>query len=310
MSRSHQAGSVEGNTWKSPTVPSVPKLLDTMVRFAFALSLPAVCQRSLATQKPIGARDEESLAPSRHCEVSMTNSPDAIGSAPVDRDRGQLLGRGDPWGELKYSPTAISSVSTKSRWPSSHSRGAENRVVYGVRPERLEIGFGVARWGSFHCVRSDSTRPIYFSRLLKFLLSKGRSREDAEDLIQEAMLRLHMYAKNDVVVNPEAFLRRTLLNLAIDRYRHDRFGSRLEVPIEDIDRQNPLIAPDPAPEHILEYQQRLKGFTNLLDAVNPRTREIYIAHRVGYSYAEIAAEMGIAEITMGLRDSVWVNRAV
>jgi DNA-directed RNA polymerase specialized sigma24 family protein len=35
-----------------------------------------------------------------------------------------------------------------------------------------------------------------------------------------------------------------------------------------------------------------------MDAVTPRTREIYFAHRSGYAYAEIAGHMGIAAITI------------
>jgi RNA polymerase sigma factor (sigma-70 family) len=228
----------------------------------------------------------------------MTNSTDSIESAHVNSARGKLIGSGNPWGELKYSPQVVSSVSTKSQWTSSHSHGVENRAVYSLSCERIEVGFGGAGWGLFHGVRSDSNHPEYFGRLLKFLRRKGRSREDAEDLIQEAMLRLHVYAADDAVENPEAFLRRTLHNLAIDRYRHHRFGSSLEVPIEDVDRHSPLIAPDPTPEEILEHQQRLDDLMRLLDAVNPRTRQIYFALRSGYSYAEIAAQMGIAVITI------------
>jgi RNA polymerase sigma factor (sigma-70 family) len=212
--------------------------------------------------------------------------------------REQPLGRSDPWSEFEYSATSVSSTAAYSWCSSSHSRDAETCALYNIRPERIEIGFGVDGGGSFHCVRSDSNRPVYVGRLMKFLQSKGRSREDAEDLIQEAMLRLHVYAKDDVVVNPEAFLRRTLLNLMIDHYRRDRFGSCLEVPIESVDRQNPLIDPDPTPEHILEHQRRLNGLITLLDTVSPRTREIYFAHRCGFSYAEIAAQMGIAEVTI------------
>ena len=60
-------------------------------------------------------------------------------------------------------------------------------------------------------------------------------------------------------------------------------------------RQSPLIAPGPTADQILD-QQRLDELTALLDKVNPRTREIYLAHRSGYTYAEIADHMGVAEI--------------
>jgi DNA-directed RNA polymerase specialized sigma24 family protein len=60
-----------------------------------------------------------------------------------------------------------------------------------------------------------ASRPAYFERLMKFLRRKGRSREDAEDLIQEAMLRLHVYGRDTPVVNEEAFLRHAAYNLSI-----------------------------------------------------------------------------------------------
>jgi hypothetical protein len=78
------------------------------------------------------------------------------------------------------------------------------------------------RFGSFCVAEPDSNRPAHFTRLLAILRRKGRSREDAEDLIQEAMLRLHLYAKRDVVVNEEAFLIHAVRNLAIDHYRRNR----------------------------------------------------------------------------------------
>jgi len=152
-------------------------------------------------------------------------------------------------------------------------------------------------FGSFHVAEPDSNRPAYFARLLRFLRRRGSSRVDAEDLIQEAMLRLHVYPSEDVH-DKEAFLRRAVHNLAIDQYRRDRSGLRREVQIEDVDRRNPLMAPGPTPDQILDNQQRLDELNALLDAVNPRTREIYLAHRSGYTYAEIAENMGVAEITV------------
>jgi RNA polymerase sigma-70 factor (ECF subfamily) len=142
------------------------------------------------------------------------------------------------------------------------------------------------------------SRPRYFERLLKFLRRKGRSQEDAEDLIQEAMLRLHVYGREAAVANEEAFLRQAVSNLSIDQHRRDRGTFAREVPIEELDPRHPLIAAHPNPEDLLETQQRLAHIRAVLDAVSPRTREIYFAHRAGYSYAEIAAHMNLSHITI------------
>jgi len=143
-----------------------------------------------------------------------------------------------------------------------------------------------------------ASRPTYFARLMKFLRRKGRSREDAEDLIQEAMLRLHVYGRDTPVVNEEAFLRHAANNLSIDQHRHNRPDLRKEVPIEDIEEQHPLVSQESTPEDTIEAQQRLNRIKAVLDAVSLRTREIYFAHRAGYSYAEIAAHMDISNITI------------
>jgi RNA polymerase sigma factor (sigma-70 family) len=157
---------------------------------------------------------------------------------------------------------------------------------------------GGLRFGSFYVAETDSNRPAYFSSLLKSLTRKGKSREDAEDLLQEAMLHLHVYTKGHLVINEEAFLRHAVHNLAIDKYRHDRFRLSQEVPIEDVEQENPLISPGPTPDHILDSQQRLDELIALLEAVSPRTREVYIANVYGYTRAEIANQMGIAAITV------------
>jgi RNA polymerase sigma factor (sigma-70 family) len=159
-------------------------------------------------------------------------------------------------------------------------------------------GDGGLRFGPFYVAEADSNRPAYYSSLLKSLTRKGKSREDAEDLVQEALLRLHVYAKDHAVLNSEAFLRQVVHNLSIDQYRHHRLGALLELPLEDIEDRSPLIDPRSTPDQVLDSQQRLEELTALLEAVSPRTRDIYMANRYGYTRAEIANGMGIAEITV------------
>jgi RNA polymerase sigma factor (sigma-70 family) len=141
-------------------------------------------------------------------------------------------------------------------------------------------------------------RPRYFERLLRFLRRKGRSHEDAEDLIQEAMLRLHIYGQVLPVTNEEAFLRHTVHNLSIDQHRRDKFHLRSAVSIQEADTCSPLIDPKSTPERTVDAQQRLGHIRTLLDAVSRRTRDIYFAHRAGYSYAEIAEHLDISQITI------------
>jgi RNA polymerase sigma factor (sigma-70 family) len=180
----------------------------------------------------------------------------------------------------------------------SGSDASVGRQRYEVRYPEPKSCYADLRFGPSYVGEPDSHRPANFSHLLKSLMRKGRSREDAEDLIQEAMLHLHVYAKGHLVINEQAFLRHAVHNLAIDQYRHHRFRLSQEVPIEDVEQENPLISPGPTPDEILDSQQRLDELIALLEAVSLRTREVYIANQYGYTRAEIADEMGIAKITV------------
>ncbi len=141
-------------------------------------------------------------------------------------------------------------------------------------------------------------RPAHFERLLHFLRRKGRSREDAEDLIQEAMLRLHVYGQQVPVTHEEAFLRQAVRNLSVDQHRRERPDLRKGVPIDDLETRSPLIDPVSTPEQTLESEQRLGHIRAVLDRVSRRTREIYFAHCAGYSYAEIADHMGVSHVAI------------
>jgi DNA-directed RNA polymerase specialized sigma24 family protein len=72
-------------------------------------------------------------------------------------------------------------------------------------------------------------------RLRKLLISRGRTVDDADDLIQEAFLRLEVYCRDHQVRQPEAFLVRTTLNLSIQ--------SRAALDITQVSR-NAYITPD------------------------------------------------------------------
>lgn len=64
-------------------------------------------------------------------------------------------------------------------------------------------------------------RPV-LAKVKAALMRRGRSEHDAEDLVQEAWVRLAQYEQAQPVVQPEAFLMRAALNLSIDTHRQRR----------------------------------------------------------------------------------------
>jgi len=137
-----------------------------------------------------------------------------------------------------------------------------------------------------------------FKRFLKFLRRKGRSREDAEDLIDEAMLRLSAYGRTADVVNEDDSLRSSAMNLPVDQPRQDHGDPLKQVPIEDLSARAPLMSTPPTREEVLANEQRLERVQAALDTVSPLTREIFLANRAGYSYAEIAHHFNISYSTI------------
>ena len=129
-------------------------------------------------------------------------------------------------------------------------------------------------------------------RLQQMLRLRGATHEHAEDLVQEALLRLHIYTREGGrVQNQEAFLKRTAMNLAVDAHRHARRDRYEDAPVEELD----LVDEGPTPDEVFVAEQRLTKMKDVLDRGNPRTREVFFMHRLqGFSHAEIATRLGIS----------------
>jgi len=128
-------------------------------------------------------------------------------------------------------------------------------------------------------------------RLQKLLRTRTRSPEDAEDVIQDAFLRLQVYySKGGEVREPEAFLVRTATRLAINSGRDAGRRSRAEQRINEL----PSIEMEPAPEDFLAAEEAVAAMERRLRSVHPCTREVFLLHRVdGLSYAQIAKLYGL-----------------
>jgi RNA polymerase sigma factor (sigma-70 family) len=140
--------------------------------------------------------------------------------------------------------------------------------------------------------------PSIQKRLRDLLRRAGRSPEDTEDLIQEALLRLHEYRQTARIQHQEAFLIRTVRNLSIDWHRTSHRDRYAKKPVEDLVDALALADESPAPDVIFNAQDRLYRIGTKLEAISKRTRDIYFAHVAGYSYAEISAQMGVSKSTI------------
>jgi RNA polymerase sigma-70 factor (ECF subfamily) len=135
--------------------------------------------------------------------------------------------------------------------------------------------------------------PKHFRHLRKILVRRGSSQAEAEDLIQEAFLRMQEYCEQGgQVQKPEGFLVRTALRLASNARRDAHRELYCEERVETLAL---LIDTTPTPDEVLARDQCLETMRKALDAVSRRTCEVLFMQRLdGLSYAEIANRLGVS----------------
>jgi RNA polymerase sigma-70 factor (ECF subfamily) len=129
-------------------------------------------------------------------------------------------------------------------------------------------------------------------RLRRTLRRKGRTWDEAEDIVQDAMLRFELYRRERPVEDQEAFITRTAFNLAIDSGRRLRRSPISSEPLEYCD----LLDPAPTQADSLLARRGLERLKAGLAVMDPKTQSVILAHRIdGLSYAEIARREGVSE---------------
>ena len=134
--------------------------------------------------------------------------------------------------------------------------------------------------------------------LVELCVDRGCPLEDAKELVQEAHLRLFVYQRSATVRDAESLLRLIVINLSITYYHRELPRALIFESIERLDKEGILIDPTPGPERTLAAEQQLNNVVNLVSALSPRTCQIFIAQRGGYSYEEVAAAFVIRPRTV------------
>lgn len=134
-----------------------------------------------------------------------------------------------------------------------------------------------------------------YPELRRRLGGKLRSRDLADEALNETWLRLSRDGDLGPVKEPRAYLMRMAANIAIDR---KRAGAKL-ASAADIDALLSLPDAEPGPERAAMARLELEALEKALARLTPRRRQILVAARLeGRACREIAEEMGLSKRTV------------
>jgi RNA polymerase sigma factor (sigma-70 family) len=127
------------------------------------------------------------------------------------------------------------------------------------------------------------------------VVRRGMLAQDAEDIVQEAFLRVQAYERKHMVRSPEGLLVVAAVNLSLDEVR-----KRKRAPFDVFDDNALLMAdPTPLPDEVLLAQSRLAHLAKGIARLPERTRRILRSRRLeGKSHKDIAIEenMSVAAV--------------
>jgi RNA polymerase sigma factor (sigma-70 family) len=133
---------------------------------------------------------------------------------------------------------------------------------------------------------------MFWADVIRRVARRTGSHADAEDLVQSAFERMHRYTQTRRIENPAGFLVRTAVNLRLDAYRREKLmGQRhYSANLEDCENNSP------AQDQILAARARLERVKSGIAQLPPRTREIFLLHRLEQvKYGELALRFAISE---------------
>lgn len=119
----------------------------------------------------------------------------------------------------------------------------------------------------------------------------------AEDVVQEAWIRLSQGTADTPVAEPVGYVRRVVRNLALDEYRQRRRREQV-TPLDSDDDPGVADAEAVGIDRVLIARQELAMVTAELGRMPSRMRRAVEMHRVlGAPLREIAAELGVSITT-------------
>lgn len=138
--------------------------------------------------------------------------------------------------------------------------------------------------------------------LLSYFLSRLRDRAQAEDLVQDTLLRVVRAADREVIERPDSYVFKVAANLLKDLRR--RAVRHPTVACDDIEEYSDGVVPAAlvdarSPERVLDGETSLEAVLEALSELNELTRNVFILFRLEHmKQKDIAALYGIGQSTV------------
>jgi RNA polymerase sigma-70 factor (ECF subfamily) len=128
--------------------------------------------------------------------------------------------------------------------------------------------------------------------LMRFLRRRVSGGAVAEDIAQEAYIRVLQYEGSRTIREPYFLLLRVAMNVMRDQHRAERVRrSHLHHSLGGMEFASEAADPERAALHAQQLEQVLAA----IEGLTPRCREVFLKHRFSHSaYAEIARDFGIS----------------
>jgi RNA polymerase sigma factor (sigma-70 family) len=145
---------------------------------------------------------------------------------------------------------------------------------------------------SCSCSSDGPDSGTLIGRLHRFVRRRVATKEDAEDIIQDAYLRVLRYSFEHEVADQERLLFSAARNLAVDSMRRRHARERATASYATLAE----IALDwPTPDEELYVEQRLRIAESTVALLPERCREVFLLHHLdNLSYSQIAARRQIS----------------
>ena len=137
-----------------------------------------------------------------------------------------------------------------------------------------------------------------YDSLVRFLSSRVRDSEEAQDLAQDAFYKVMKVENAEELEHSRAYLFQTASNLALNRIRKQKHQEAYKRSVESIlnPERDGMIA---SPERAAAVREQLQQVESALNGLPRKCRRAFLLHRTRHlSYQQIADEMGVSVSTV------------